>query len=472
LRWPSLEVQGDRLRGGPVEGVLSLGGDRRLQLQLRSQPPTGTFERITVPGLELDVDGQVGSSAVKGQARATWVLAPSPLAAALDAMVLRLRVTDPAMPALQLALDGEAQVKPGTAIGRVKGTINDQPVDARVEVRLGQSRPYVDLQASFGTLEPNRFLAPDAYGGASAPVAGSVSVAASARVDLQPLSWVDGRLRLDVARLLLPPYRVDGLELQASLDNGMLDVQRLAGRAWDGSFEASGNADARNGHVALRLRAVDVDLHAMLAQTAGYEELSGRGRVDAELQTQGGTARALRAALAGHIALSLQPAAIRGVDLTQTLSGWRTASEQGSDKVATDAQRQTGFSRLDCSFDVRDGVARSTDLDGSSEFLRVGGEGSIDIGKGRLDYVLRARVVDTASGRAGPELVLLNGVTVPVELSGPFGHVDWQVRWAAVTAAVVAHSAPNVVRGTVGGVARGAAGVVRGAAGAITPASR
>ena len=62
---------------------------------------------------------------------------------------------------------------------------------------------------------------------------------------------------------------------------------------------------------------------------------------------------------------------------------------------------------------------------------------------------------------------MLNGVTVPVELVGPFGQIEWRVDWAPVTAAAAALSVPNLARGTVGGVARGATGVVRGAAGLL-----
>ena len=104
----------------------------------------------------------------------------------------------------------------------------------------------------------------------------------------------------------------------------------------------------------------------------------------------------------------------------------------------------------------------------SSDFLRVAGEGSIDFARSRIDYLLRARVVNTAGGRAGPEMVMLNNVTVPVELHGPFSDVQWQVRWPSVTAGVAVRSVPNVARGAgeaVGGVLRGAAGVVRGSRG-------
>ncbi len=271
---------------------------------------------------------------------------------------------------------------------------------------------------------------------------------------------------MSATRLVRPPYRVDDFELQARVDDGMLNVSRLAGRAWGGHFEASGSADAGSNQLALRLRANDVDLRALLADTTGYDGLRGRGRIDADLRGGGTTVGAVRASLNGSAALALRPAALRGVDLAQALSAWRTASQAG-DTVASDAGRQTDFSELTGSFDVRNGVAHNSDLDGRSDFLRLSGEGTVDLARGRLDYLLRTRVVNTASGRAGPEMVFLNGVTVPVELHGPFGSAQWQVRWATVTAAVAALSVPNLARGTLGGVARGATGVVRGAAGLL-----
>ena len=112
LHWPQLNVQGDQLQGSAVDGSLTLGGDRQLQVRLSSQPPSGAFERITLPELHLVLDGQFGSSALKGQAVATLLLEPQALAAALDTLSLRLQVDDPGLPALELALQGQAQLTP------------------------------------------------------------------------------------------------------------------------------------------------------------------------------------------------------------------------------------------------------------------------------------------------------------------------------------------------------------------------
>jgi AsmA protein len=458
LRWPQLDVQGDQLQGSAVDGSLTLGGDRRLQMSLSSQPPSGAFERITLPELHLDLDGQFGSSALKGQADATLLLEPQTLASALDALSLRLQVDDPGLPALQLVLQGQAQLTPDSGSGRLEGSINDQRIDARFDAQLDRVRPFIDLQADIGTLDLARFAAPAQRGAAPAPAA------AARPIDLQALRAVDARLRINVSRLLRPPYRVDALALQASIDNGRLNVQRLTGRAWGGSFDASGSADANNNALALRLRAEQVDMRAMLADTTGFDGLRGRARIDADLQGRGATVGAVRASLGGTARLSLQPAALRGVDLAQTLRGWRTATQ---DQLSSDATRQTDFTQLEGSFVVRNGVARNDDLDGRSEFLRISGEGTIDLAQGRLDYLLRTRVVNAATGRAGPEMMMLNSVTVPVQLNGPFGNIQWQVNWAAVTAAVAALSVPNAAIGAVGTVTRGATGVVRGAAGLL-----
>ena len=76
------------------------------------------------------------------------------------------------------------------------------------------------------------------------------------------------------------------------------------------------------------------------------------------------------------------------------------------------------------------GVAQSDDLDVKSPFLRIGGAGCFDIGRGRIDYTARVTVIDSALGQGGAGLDALRGVTVPVALSGPFDAIDWQIQWS------------------------------------------
>ena len=115
------------------------------------------------------------------------------------------------------------------------------------------------------------------------------------------------------------------------------------------------------------------------------------------------------------------------------------------------AVEKTDFSALDASLHIADGVARSDDLELKSPFLRLGGAGSFDIGRGRIDYTARATVTDTAAGQGGAGLEALRGVTVPVQLSGPFDAIDWKVQWSAVATAALRHQLKDKLGEALGG---------------------
>jgi AsmA protein len=124
LRWPKLDVHGDQLQGSAVQGSLALGGDRRLQLRLSSQPPSGAFERITLPELQLDIDGRLGASTLKGQAGATLVLEPKAVAAALTHCRCACSSTIRRCLALQLALQAMRRLRRNAL--PLAGTVNGQ----------------------------------------------------------------------------------------------------------------------------------------------------------------------------------------------------------------------------------------------------------------------------------------------------------------------------------------------------------
>ena len=100
---------------------------------------------------------------------------------------------------------------------------------------------------------------------------------------------------------------------------------------------------------------------------------------------------------------------------------------------------------------IANGVAQSDDLDVKSPFLRIGGAGRLDIGRGRVDYTARVTVIDSAAGQGGAGLDALRGVTVPVALSGPLDAIDWQIQWSAVAVAAVQNKIRDKLTEMLGG---------------------
>lgn len=468
LAWPRLEVNGDALQGSALKGSASLRGAQALQLAFESQAPSGNFERIRVPGLKVAIEGSGGGRTVKGEARADLGLAPQPLAVALDGMDLKLAFTDPALPPMNLALQGEAKAGAKDASWRFAGALNDQRFDASGRADLSRTVPRIEADARFAALDLTRFVKPATTSDAKAPTR------ADTPVDLSGLKALDGRFTLRAGSLVYPPYNVADAAFDATLAGGVLKVSQLSGRAWGGSFKAQATADAQAQRVGATLDAANVNIAALLSDVAQFQKLEGRGHVTANLDTRGASVNEFKRQLAGRAAFELRDGAVRGINLAKTLRTWRSAITL--DKEAVQASRtdeKTDFSEISASFDIAQGVARSKDLDAKSPFLRVGGEGLVDIGQGRVDYLARATVTATPQGQDGAELAALKGVTVPVQLVGPFEAVDYKVRWSAVAADLVGNRAKEAAREAIEKKAKGALGGLLGGAlgGAKAPAA-
>ena len=124
-------------------------------------------------------------------------------------------------------------------------------------------------------------------------------------------------------------------KLDASLDDGLLRIGRLAGRAWGGNVDASGLADAKGNRIAVKLAAAGiVNANALLKDVAGKDLLEGTGRVSADLSTSGASIGELRSRLAGSAALQLRDGAVKGYNLARGLRQAKAALSMRQDAVA------------------------------------------------------------------------------------------------------------------------------------------
>ena len=428
LDWPELSVQGDQLSGSTVSGTVRLKGASEGQASFQSKPPAGTFDALRLPALTLKLAGRAGERQIDGEASADLGLRLDRLQATLESLDLRARVVDPGLAPLQLQLSGQAGASADAAQWALQGTVNSNRFDSRGKADLSTRVPRIEASAKFDTLDLNRLLAP----ATAQPAPGAVAPEASA-VSLDALNAIDGRLSVEAGSLIYRQHRVDGAKVNAELEKGVLTLSRLYGRAWGGTIEASGSARAPSQRLALRLDANNVDVDALLKGVAGKDLLEGRGRVSADLQTQGATVGALRSALAGTAALQLRDGAVKGLNLARVMRQAKAAISLKADAVSQAVTTEkTDFSTLSASARIKDGVAVSDDLDLKSPFLRIGGNGRFDVGRGVIDYTARATVVADATGQDSPELKALRGVTVPVRLTGPFDAIDWKVQWSGV----------------------------------------
>jgi hypothetical protein len=122
-----------------------------------------------------------------------------------------------------------------------------------------------------------------------------------APIDLAGLHAVNGELSLNARALLLEDLRLEDATLEAMLQDGVLDLKRIAGKLYDGAVEAAGTlAAAERLEADLTLTARAVELGRLLREQADFKRVSGPVDMTAELTTTGTSEAELIAALSGR----------------------------------------------------------------------------------------------------------------------------------------------------------------------------
>ena len=446
LAAPRLVVDRQNLGGDALAGTLRLDGPLALQGQFESAAPEGGLDALRLPGLALKLSGKARGRAVDLQARADALRALAERSVRLDALRLDGKLDgtlgDAGRPPLGLDVHGQASASAsaGAVQWSLQGQIADNRFDSRGSAAFDGKVPQLKAQARFDQLDLNALagrLAP-APGPAPAPAPAASASTQAARLPWEVLDALAGQFGITAGQLAVRQVRVGDARVEASLEQGTLRVARLAGRVWGGSVEARGSLQARGQRVAIDLDARGIDAQALLKDLASRAPIEGTGQLRAELQSSGADFDALRRGLAGSASLRLHDGAVKGVDLARALRQAKAALRQRPDAMLrASASEKTDFSELSASARIAGGVAESNDLDLKSPYLRVNGAGRIDIGRGRVDYLVRATLVDTAKGQGGAELAALQGVMVPVRLSGPLDAITWEIQWSQVAAAAL-----------------------------------
>ena len=444
LNWPKLAVDATQLEGSGLSGRVKLTGPTALEGSFKSAAPSGNFAALRLPDVGLTLAGSMGERRIDGSVKADVVLNAGGAAAKIEGLELRATLAGldpvPGPQPLQLAVQGSAGAGAGMVQWKLNGSLNANSFDTSGQAVLAWAVPDIKASARFDSLDLNQWLAATK----PASAAPATTEPADTPVQLDGLKAVNGEFALDAGELVFGQHKVAEARLAATLDNGLLHVAKLSGRVWGGSFAGSGSADANTGDVAAKIDARGVNVNALLKDVAEKDLLEGTGNVVADLASGGTTVGALRSRLRGTAAVQLRNGAVKGINLARSLRQAGAALSHKKDAlVQAKASERTDFSEMSISTRIANGVAQSDDLDIKSPFLRIGGEGRFDIGRGRIDYEARATLISSSTGQGGAELGALRGLTIPVALSGPFEAIDWKIKWSAVVATAVKQTIKN-----------------------------
>jgi AsmA protein len=369
-----------------------------------------------------------------------------------------------AQKSLKVNLDGSVSVdtKAQDIAARLATHFDETNATSKVDVH-GFSTPHIGFDVDVDRLNLDRYLPSEARSAkegppktAAAPTGGAQPAAADPKVDLSPLKPLNLSGEVRIGALQVHNAKVSKIKVGVRAAGGRLDVAPMLASLYEGSLNGTARLEADADRVAVNAALDGISIGPLLSDLMGKELLDGHGGVRLNVTTAGATVGAMRRALGGSASLALRDGAVHGINIAQKLRDVKAVLGGGTTQTqAANTAEKTDFSELTGSFAIKNGVATNNDLQAKSPLLRLNGAGTIDIGAGALDYTVQASVVGTLAGQGGGDLANLQGVTIPVHLSGPFTAMSYQLDWGSLARQAVKAKATERLKNLLGNKLQG-----------------
>jgi len=343
--------------------------------------------------------------------------------------------------------DGRLEWSPGSVVMQTfTAAVGDVSVEGGLQVALA-SRPRLTATLTLNDLAIDKFMparqtawvhepAQHLRPGVMLAQAGSLPARAGARWSTAPivldfLSLIDGDLSLKGKSISWAGSRIEDPQIKLALKDSVLGISRVSGRLFGGALAASGSIDAsETPRFRLAAQLAGADFKQALASSGG-RRLEGSFDLDASLATVGASPQELISRLDGTAALRGRDGTIDGVNIpavNQRITQVKALGDLGS-LLRAATSGSTPFSKLEGSFKLANGIARSEDLHLAAE----GGDGTGTATVDLPNWTVLSRTDIRLMGVPGaPPLGLA--------LKGPLEQPDWSLDFSAIMRALASHA--------------------------------
>ena len=437
---PRLSLTRDKVDGGKVTLDLTLNDAKsKLTAKVALAAVQGAFTAMKAGPLDADIEMQ-------GDGRTTKAKLAGTLTGNLDAkrfeipnLALNAKVSDPKIPkgAFDASITGAARADIGkdTASLDFNGKLDESNVNGKIGVaRFSPLALTFDVTADQLDVDKLTGKAPGKAGDAKQ----QAQKDKDEKIDLSALKDLNATGSLKIGRLTAMNVKSSQVRAEVKAAGGRIEVAPLSAQLYQGTLNGALSANAADNAFKVKQTLSGVAMGPLLHDAAQIDTLEGKGTVSVDVTAQGATMAALKKALNGTAAINLADGAIKGIDIAGTIRSAQTKLRElrGQQVQASNMAQKTDFSELKASFNLKNGVAHNNDLSMKSPLLRVGGEGDIDIGNDRLNYLLKATLVATSRGQGGKEATDLRGLTVPVKLTGALGSPQYALDFGSMVTEV------------------------------------
>ncbi len=228
---------------------------------------------------------------------------------------------------------------------------------------------------------------------------------------------LDGKLA--IGELTFEGAQLADVNITVKAEGGRLRLHPLTADLYGGSYAGDVQLDVRGSTPKLSVdeKLSGILVGRLLSDAADMANLSGLGNVGIKATASGDTVGELLDRLQGDAAFDLQEGLYQGVDLWYEIRKARARLKK-IESPAVPETPQTELSEFAGTLNFSGGTVNNRDFIAKLPFMRLSGNGSINLLESSLDYDLLARVVETPVFADGDDLDSLKGLVLPIQIKG------------------------------------------------------
>ena len=334
-------------------------------------------------------------------------------------------------------------------------------------IDLTGPKPRLTGKLNMGTLDLSPFLAPSEQ---KPKAAQPLEAWSKDKLDLAGLASANADLQITTTQINIGSVKLTDAAMTANLTDGKLAADLSKFKAFGGNWEGRMTVDAASAvpTIGFQMQGDSVAMSNLLGTLAGFDKLAGTGAFRIDATAKGDSIAALMDNLNGEVSTNLSEGALKGLNVTQLVRSAQSLQQAfTTGKLNTldfrsvlSPTAETDFTKFDSALKIEGGVAKVDILKLISPALGIDGTGTIDIGGQKLDLRLATAIDKKGQGQGA--VVQLNGIPVPVRLSGTWNQLKVTPDFSGVQAALEAELKGKLANEISGRAGEAAGGIIGG----------
>ncbi|MEM7430318.1 MAG: AsmA family protein [Pseudomonadota bacterium] len=417
-----LTVDGLDIRG-LLEGATTVPTSLGLQtdgVNVDLESETLQVEPLSMALLGLDVLADVEPMAYGDDVATTANIQVEPFS--LRSLMERLDIEPPptADPAAlgRVSLSGQAQLfTHQLSLVDVQLELDDSTFTGDLAIPRGDGA--FEFALSGDSINLDNYMAPVVEAEAGAADADAAPV----DIPVELLRLMDARGTLDMTMVSLAGIDLEEPEIHLALNNGNLRLHPITATVFNGEYygDVRVNASGSTPVLSLNERIEGVELGALAKAMFDRDNITGAINGEFRLSGRGADLGAVQRSLTGNLSMNLLDGTFEGTDIWYELrKAYAVIKQQPAPEPVLPAR--TRFSNVAVSGAVTDGILQSDDLAAELPFMRLTGEGKVNLVEGTVDYRLNARVIESpelmGEDISADDLEALTRRRIPIKVSG------------------------------------------------------